>query len=92
METGGGSGFYGGMIMLTIAVKPGEYFVVGDDIVVQVVECGSVFRLAVQAPRELPILRGELYEEDHPTPPCVVHQRKKIAQRQKKDPLWYTAP
>lgn len=78
--------------MLTISIKPGEYFVVGEDIVVQAVECGSVFRLAIQAPRELSILRGELYEEDHPTPPCVVHQRQKIAQRQKKDPLWYAAP
>ena len=78
--------------MLSVQLKSGEYLTIGDDIVVQVFQTGTTFRVAVQAPRELPILRGELYEEDHPTPPCVVHQRKKIAQRQKKDPLWYTAP
>lgn len=79
--------------MLVISVKPGDYFVVGDDIVVQAVECGSVFRLAIQAPKDVPILRGAVYEEERPTPKCVVSQRQKIEERQKKhnDPFWYLA-
>lgn len=77
--------------MLVISVKPGDYFVVGDNIVVQIAECGPVVRLAVQAPKDVPILRGAVYEEQNPTPPCVVHQRQKIEERQKKlrDPFWY---
>ena len=77
--------------MLVLGVKPGDYLVLGDDVVVQVAEVGNVVRLAIQAPREMPVLRGAVYEEDHPTPACVVRQRQKLAERleQEGDPFWY---
>lgn len=50
--------------MLVIGRKPGEYIMIGDDIKVKVVksEAGDL-RLAVEAPRNVTITRGEIYEE-----------------------------
>ena len=49
--------------MLQLTLAPGEYFTVNGDIVVQVhrVEGGRV-HVAVEAPREVPILRGAVLE------------------------------
>lgn len=49
--------------MLVLGRKPGEYVVIGDEIIVKVVrsEKGDL-RLAIDAPRELNIIRGEVYE------------------------------
>lgn len=51
--------------MLVIGRKPGEYVVIGDNIKVKVVksEEGDL-RLAIDAPRDVRIVRGELYEEE----------------------------
>lgn len=50
--------------MLVIGRKPGEYIMIGGEIKVKVVkgENGSI-RLAIDAPRDLVITRGEVYEE-----------------------------
>ena len=44
--------------MLVLGVRSGEYITIGQDIVIQVVKAGEVTRLAVQAPRECPVVRG----------------------------------
>nr|WP_325211763.1 carbon storage regulator [uncultured Oscillibacter sp.] len=75
--------------MLVLAVKQGDYLVLGEDVVVQVAEIGNVIRLAIQAPKDMPVLRGGVYEETYPTPPCVVRQRRKLAERQEEDRFWY---
>lgn len=51
--------------MLVIGRKPGEYVVIGDNIKVKVVksEEGDL-RLAIDAPKDIRIVRGELYEEE----------------------------
>lgn len=50
--------------MLSLQLKSGEYLTIGDDIAVQVFkQSGSVFRLEVKAPREVPILRGAVHEK-----------------------------
>ncbi len=51
--------------MLFLSLKPGEYLTIGEDVAVQY-ECttGSRCRLVVQAPREIPVLRGTLLERD----------------------------
>lgn len=54
--------------MLSLQLKSGEYLTIGDDIVVQVFEQGGTIRVAVKAPRELPILRGEVHERDGQRP------------------------
>lgn len=49
--------------MLVLGRKPGEYVVIGDNIIVKVVrsEEGDL-RLAIAAPRDTNIVRGEVFE------------------------------
>lgn len=57
--------------MLSLGRNPGEYLVIGDTIVVQVVSIDGQLRLSIDAPRDMPILRGEIYEQDHLPPKCI---------------------
>jgi len=48
-------------IMLVLSRKPGEKLLIGDDIVVTVVEVhGNRVRVSIDAPQDVRILRGEL--------------------------------
>ena len=51
--------------MLVIGRRPGEYVVIGDNIKVKVVktETGDI-RLAIDAPKDVKIVRGEIYEKE----------------------------
>ena len=49
--------------MLSLQLKSGDYFTIGEDIAVQVFQQhGSTFQVKVKAPREIPIARGEVLE------------------------------
>lgn len=50
--------------MLVLGRKPGEYVMIGKEIMVKVVksEDGDL-RLAISAPKSVGIMRGELYEK-----------------------------
>ena len=50
--------------MLVLGRRPGEYVRIGKDIMVKVVrsEEGDL-RLAIDAPKEINIVRGEIYEK-----------------------------
>jgi len=49
--------------MLALTRKPGERIVIGDNIVVTVVDIkGDNIRLAIEAPRQVKIYRGEIYD------------------------------
>ena len=49
--------------MLVLTRKPGERIFIGDNVSVTVVEVkGDSVRIAVDAPREVKIYRGEIYE------------------------------
>ena len=55
--------------MLFLQMRSGEYLTIGDDIAVQVFRDGSErIRVAVKAPRELTVLRGELREPGRSVP------------------------
>lgn len=60
--------------MLCISLKPGEYFTVGNDTVVQMDRLsGDRVHLTITAPREVPILRGEVLERGGgQRPDCVI--------------------
>ncbi len=48
--------------MLIITRKPGEKIMVGDDVVVHVMEIvGNTVRVGIQAPREVPVYREEIW-------------------------------
>lgn len=52
--------------MLVLGRKPGEYVMIGDDIMVKVIRSDfGDLRLAIQAPKTTPIIRGELYENQN---------------------------
>lgn len=54
--------------MLVLGRKPGEYVVIGDNIKIKVVKSLSGdLRLAIEAPREMAIRRGEVWEKDQLT-------------------------
>ena len=75
--------------MLCISMKPGEYFTVGGSTVIQYDRLsGERVHLTVNAPREVPILRGEVLERNGSQRPRAVfgkspEQVKKEQKRQK---------
>ena len=74
--------------MLTPGRNPGEYIVLKDGsrkIVIQVAETDGTLRLVVDAPMDVDILRGEVYERTNPAPDWIqnstLNNRKKDRQR-----------
>lgn len=48
--------------MLVLTRKPRQQIMIGDDIIINVVEVqGENVRIAIDAPREIKIYRGEIY-------------------------------
>ena len=48
--------------MLIITRRPGEKLMIGDDIVIEVMEVsGSSVRIGIQAPKSIPVYREEIY-------------------------------
>lgn len=60
--------------MLCISMKAGDYFTVGDSTVVQLDRLsGDRIHLTINAPREVPILRGDVLERSGgQRPACVM--------------------
>ena len=57
--------------MLLLQLKDGEYLTIGEDIVIQVFT-PSTIRVAVKAPREMAVLRGEVLERNgEERPACL---------------------
>jgi len=72
--------------MLSLQLKSGEYLTIGSDIAVQIFEqSGSSFRVSVQAPREIPILRGEVLERTEKRPDGLHERRPKSASDRRRD-------
>jgi len=57
--------------MLSLGRNPGEYLVIGEDIVIQVVSMEGDLRLSIDAPNSVSIVRGEVYEKYHEKPKCL---------------------
>lgn len=68
--------------MLCISMKVGEYFTVGENTVIQFDDLvGERARMMVTAPREVPILRGELVERSGKRPDCVLEKSKRYVRQ-----------
>lgn len=64
--------------MLSLSMKSGEYLTINGNIVVQVFrDSGPQFRVAVKAPREVPIVRGEVLERTEARPDGLLDQGPK---------------
>lgn len=61
--------------MLKLSLAPGEYLTIGENVVVQVyrAENGRTY-LAIDAPREVPIVRGAVWEREGAQPPAKLAQ------------------
>lgn len=74
--------------MLTVGRRPGEYIVINDNIIVTVDLQDGMMRVSVDAPKEMNIVRGEVYERDRPRPACLdaaLRKGKKAAKRAEKE-------
>jgi len=63
--------------MLSLGLKEGEYLIIGSDVVVQL-NCiaGDRCKLVIEAPRQIPIVRGKVLErEGGERPGCVFDAR-----------------
>lgn len=60
--------------MLLLQLKTGDYMTIGDNVVVQLNDIsGSRCKLMIEAPREIPVMRGELLERaGAERPECVL--------------------
>ena len=59
--------------MLCISLLPNDYFTIGDDVVVQFGRLvGERVHLTIQAPRGVPIVRGQVLERQGRRPGCVM--------------------
>ena len=65
--------------MLSLQLKTGEYLTIGKDVVVQLSDVSSNrCKLMIEAPREVPIVRGELLERTgSERPECVKEERRR---------------
>lgn len=49
--------------MLSLGRKEDEYIMIGDDIKIKIIKSEGTVRIGIEAPSDLPIVRGELYED-----------------------------
>jgi carbon storage regulator len=53
--------------MLVLTRKIGEQIVIGDDIIIKIVEVkGKQVRVGIEAPRSVEVNREEIYQQKHP--------------------------
>lgn len=57
--------------MLSLGRNPGQYIVIGGNIVIQVVSIDGALRLAIDAPKDMKIERGEIFEKNNPVPSSI---------------------
>jgi carbon storage regulator CsrA len=53
--------------MLMLTVKNDDYVMLGDDIKIRFVAAGTVYKLAVDAPKDVRIIRKKAYEAEGET-------------------------
>ena len=62
--------------MLCISIRPSEYFTVGSHVVIQFDRLsGDRAYLTIQAPREIPIVRGEVLERNGGQRPACIQDK-----------------
>ena len=68
--------------MLILSRRPGESITIGDDVVITVVSVnGNQIRLGINAPREVRVLRDEIYKavrEENQAAANASHQKRRL--------------
>ena len=65
--------------MLALTVREGDYVTIGEDVVVQVLKTGDVFRIAIDAPKSMDIRRSKVQEAMGDVPACIRKVRRQEA-------------
>jgi len=77
MAAGGGRSGSRRTDMLCITMKRGDYVAIGDDIVIQIDKINNErVHLTINAPREVPVVRGEVLERNGGQRPECVYGKK----------------
>ncbi len=63
--------------MLTLGRKPGEYIVIDGKIVITVEYDEGLSRVSIDAPKDMEIMRGEVWEQEFQRPACLNKPRPK---------------
>ncbi len=63
--------------MLTLGRKPGEYIVIDGKIVITVEYDEGLSRVSIDAPKDMEIMRGEVWEQEFSRPACLNKPRPK---------------
>ena len=72
--------------MLIITRRPGEKIMVGDDVVVEVIEVsGSSVRIGIAAPKSIPVYREEIWGWSPGGEPCRRSVRRRPAPGRRTD-------
>lgn len=72
--------------VLSLRLKSGEYLTIGENIILQIFkQPGSAVCVEIQAPREIPILRGEVHERSGERPDGLLAERPKSLARRRYD-------
>ena len=66
----------GGFSVLSLGRKSGQYIVIGENIVVKFEESKTGIKVFVDAPKEMPVYRSEVWERTHPVPKCILASEK----------------
>ncbi len=73
--------------MLVLTRKLGETIIIADDIVIKVVDIhGKQIRLGIEAPTEISIFRGEIYDRIQQENKKALSTTKKTEEEKKIDP------
>ncbi len=70
--------------MLSLGRNPGEYIVINGNIFIKVVSNNGSLGLAIDAPRNINIVRGEVFEKTNPVPSCIRRLQTIDGQREEK--------
>ena len=72
--------------MLSLLLKSGEYLTIGEDVVVQIMEKRrGVFQVSIQAPKEVPIVRGDLLDRAGRRPEGVYRSNPDTSLKRSRD-------
>lgn len=69
--------------MLSLQLKSGDYVTIGEDIVIQVFT-NSTIKMSVQAPKEMSILRGEVWERNGAERPQCLYDQQPVQAKKRK--------
>ncbi len=69
--------------MLCLALLPGEYVLIGEDVILQYDRTeGDRCRVAIEAPKKVPIVRGKVLERNGMERPDCIYEKPRWRKRE----------